>query len=134
MRTDTLIATLFQEKQISTLENGFLRFLHLLSFTDFTKTPLVLGSRDEKVEKANFDFTLHRERFPSLTIFVVDLDLESNISKDFSIGGLRRLVNCARSTLHKLVKLAINFKLKNFLQGGSRIKTFRFIPISMLLF
>ena len=99
---DVLISVIFQDNQCNTIENGFLRFLHMLSFNDFMKVPLILGSRDEKIAKAEFDFSLHRERFPNLTIFITDLDLESNLSRKINSGCLRRLINCARATLHRL--------------------------------
>ena len=106
---DVIIAAILssqydESKEPITIENGFLTFLHWCSFTDFTKTALVFGSKskNEELDKAQYDFKVHREKYPFLTLFVTDVDLDSKISQGLDNKVLQRLINCARGTLHQL--------------------------------
>ena len=94
----------------SLLENGFLRFLHLLSFTKFEENFLMLGPADELMPgltQFRTDFKTKRTKFPPLTIISKN-DMESKVSKNLTESYLVRLVNCARSTLHQLSE-SMNF-------------------------
>ena len=117
--SDLIIASLSDENStFQTAENGFLQFLKYLSFTDFAKNFLVLGSKDEieNFAKFHFDFQNKRSKFPPLTI-ISKLDLESTWTQDLNENYLRRLVNCARMTLHQIsqnLKLFQEFSTQTF--------------------
>ena len=101
---DVIIASILSLNSDSvTIENGLLKFLHWCSFTDFTKETLVFGeAKSDALDKAKYDFKLHREKYPHLTLFITDLDMESKISQGLDNKILQRLINCARGTLHQL--------------------------------
>ena len=117
---DIILATLFSTADSApenktespiTVENGFLQFLKLLSFTDFSQKFLVLASdldensaldkKGNKFAKLQYDFKQKREKYPELTI-ISNLDWDSAWTRNLSKPYFTRLVNCARMTLHKL--------------------------------
>ena len=110
---DSILGSLYiqnQEDDILSIENGFLRFLHLLSFTKFEEKFLMLGPADELMPgltQFRTDFKTKRNKFPPLTIISKN-DMESKVSKNLTESYLVRLVNCARSTLHQLSE-SMNF-------------------------
>ena len=100
-----ILATLYHDESVQTVESGFLKFLHLLSFTNFEEKYLILGPPEdfdsEKLTHFQFDFKTKRAKFPPLTL-VSKQDLESRATRDLCETYLVRLVNCARSTLHQI--------------------------------
>jgi len=107
-----------------TIENGLLTFLHWCSFTDFTKETLVFGSKakNEELDKAQYDFKMHREKYPCLTLFVTDVDLESKISQGLDNKILQRLINCARGTLHQIsIQMDFNSLLTDAFEVNDKV-------------
>merc|ERR1719219_546071 len=106
---DIIVATMFaaadddisnaNSSSIVTVENGFLQFLKLLSFTDFSNKFLVLGSTAPgeidatKLAKFEYDFRQKRNQYPELTI-ISKLDWDSTWTRNLSKPYLTRLVNC----------------------------------------
>ena len=111
-------------KETITIENGLLTFLHWCSFTDFTKETLVFGSKakNEELDKAQYDFKMHREKYPCLTLFVTDVDLESKISQGLDNKILQRLINCARGTLHQIsIQMDFNSLLTDAFEVNDKV-------------
>lgn len=106
---DLLAAHVFvvtNEQTPSTIERGFLNFLNTLSFTDFEKTPLVLNEEEcGDLAPFKWNFDNKRKSLPALCI-ITPQDPTNNWScftRDLEEPYLRRLVNCARLTLHSLM-------------------------------
>ena len=107
---DLILASLYHDEKVQSIENGFLKFLHLLSFTNFEENYLTIGPKEELMPgltQFEYDFKTKRGKFPALTI-ISKHDMESNSSKTLTESYFIRLVNCARMTLH-LISQNMNF-------------------------
>ena len=101
---DLIIASLYNDEKVQSIENGFLKFLHLLSFTNFEENYLTIGPKEELMPgltQIEYDFKTKRGKFPALTI-ISKHDMESNSSKTLTESYFISLVNCARMTLHHI--------------------------------
>ena len=62
-----ILATLYHDESVQTVESGFLKFLHLLSFTNFEEKYLILGQSEdfdsEKLTHFQYDFKTKRAKF-----------------------------------------------------------------------
>ncbi len=88
-----------------TIEAGLLAVLRLLSMTDFKTTPIFVGSEAEdfsNLDAFKWTFSNKRSTLPDLCIVTPHEDKPSIYTKSLNPQHFRRLINCARMTLHKM--------------------------------
>jgi hypothetical protein len=112
--------------------------LKVLSFTDFDKEFLIMGSKEELGEEklTSFAWNFGQKKFKTQPFCLISAqDPESSLTLNLTETYFRRLVNCARLTLHGLIsnsKLNLLPDLNGLLSDYYRVDESKFDVLFVL--